>query len=58
MDVAPSQLHINNWAFLRAFHILCHFLHIRSTVNKFMFFYQLKYGDPVGWVSLSAIHDN
>jgi len=42
MDVAPSQLHPNSWAFLRAFQILCHFLHIRSAVNKFMFFYQLK----------------
>jgi len=44
MNVAPSELHSNNWAFLKAFQISCHRLHIKSTINIFMYFYQLKHG--------------
>jgi len=43
MNVAPSQLHPNSWAFLKAFPILCHKLHIESTINVLMYFYQLKH---------------
>lgn len=54
MNVAPIQLHPNSWAFLRAFQILCKSLKIEPTVNKFMYFYQLKMGVKVGWASLNA----
>jgi len=52
LNVAPSQLHPNTWGFLKAFQILCEFLRIQPIVNKFIYFYQIKYGDPIGWISL------
>jgi len=48
MNVASSQLHPNNWAFLKVFQILCHYLQISPTINKFMYFYQLKHGPKAG----------
>jgi len=54
MNVSHVQLHPNNWAFLRAFQILCKSLNIEPIVNKFMYFYELKMGAKVGWASLNA----
>lgn len=44
MNVAPVQLHPNSWAFWGAIQIFCMRLSIESTINKFMYFYQLKMG--------------
>jgi len=52
-QTAPSQLHPNTWGFLKAFQILCKYLSIEPIVNKFMFFYQIKYGESIGWISLA-----
>jgi len=53
MQTAPSQLHPNTWALLKAFQILCKYLSIQPIVNKFIFFFQMKYGKSIGWISLS-----
>lgn len=54
MNIAYVQLHPNNWAFLRSFHIHCTSLKIIPTINKFMYFYQLKMVAKVGWASLNT----
>jgi len=53
IQTTPSQLHPNTWALLKVFQILCKYLSIQPTVNKFMFFYQMKYGMSIGWISLA-----
>jgi len=53
MQTVPSQLHPNTWGFLQAFQIVCKYFSIKQTINKFMFFYQMKYGESIGWISLS-----
>jgi len=54
MNVTPVQLHPNSWAFLHIFQILCKSFKIKSIVNKFMCFYQLKKGVKVRRASLNA----
>nr|KYP34008.1 hypothetical protein KK1_045076 [Cajanus cajan] len=55
VNVAPSQLHLNSWGFLRAFQVLCSVLGIEVLLAKFIHFYQLKLGDPpLGWLFLSG----
>ena len=42
VNVALAQLHPNNWAFVRAFSILCiHFVHTPS-VDIFLYFFEAK----------------
>jgi len=53
MQTAPSQLAPNTSGFLQAFQIVCKYFSIEPTKNKFMFFYQMKYGESIGWISLS-----
>lgn len=55
LNVAPSQLHPNSWGFLRCFQIICRFLGIEPTPTKLMYFYQLKCGSKVKWVSLNGV---
>lgn len=54
MNPAPTQLHLNHWAFMKSFKILCQYLNIFLTINQFMYFYRLKMGEDVGWISLSG----
>jgi len=56
MNIAPSQLHPNKWAFLRCFELLCDQLGFAPSVNVFIYFYQMKFEKLVGWVSLSSSH--
>ena len=58
MNIAPSQLHPNSWAFLRCFELLCDQLGLVPSVNTFTYFYQMKFEKPVGWVSLSSSHES
>ena len=51
LNVAPSQLHPNSWAMVRAFEILCPFFNIRPSVSVFLFFFQMKLTTKIGWVS-------
>jgi len=53
MNVALTQLHLNNWAFLKAFQILYGFLLIEPTIKYVhVFFYELKHEAEITWVLL------
>jgi len=58
MNIAPSQLHPNSWAFIKCFKLLCDQLGLQSSINIFTHFYQMKFGKRVGWVSLSTRHSS
>lgn len=40
LNVAPTQLHCNSWAYIRAFELLCITLRIEPTPNKFFYFFE------------------
>jgi len=40
VNVAPTQLHPNSWAFLRAFAILCNYLGHPPSVDVFLYFFR------------------
>lgn len=40
LNVAPSQLHPNSWAMVRAFEVLCPFFNIWSSVSIFLYFFK------------------
>ncbi|XP_045797668.1 uncharacterized protein LOC123891829 [Trifolium pratense] len=55
LRVAPSQLHPNSLAFIRAYQILCRYLEVEATVALFFYIFQIqrqKVGDRQGWISL------
>ncbi|CAJ2637044.1 unnamed protein product [Trifolium pratense] len=55
LKVAPSQLHPNSLAFIRAYEILCRYLEVEATVALFFYIFQIqrqKVGDRQGWISL------
>ncbi|KAK7379687.1 hypothetical protein VNO78_34376 [Psophocarpus tetragonolobus] len=56
LNMVSSQLHPNNWAFVRAFQVLCGCLEVDVSLNKFLHFYQLKLGTPIDWVLLSGLN--
>ena len=58
LNMAPSQLHPNSWAMVRAFEILCPFFNIWPTVPIFLFFFYMKLTDKIGWVSLNSMSKN
>jgi len=42
INVAPAQLHLNSWAFIRAFSILCNFFGHAPYVDIFLHFFEAK----------------
>jgi len=52
LNVAPTQLHPNNWAYLQAFRILCQSLYLEPTPYAFLYFYDTRPRRPVTWLSL------
>jgi hypothetical protein len=59
LDLAPSQLHPNSLAFLRAFELVCAYLKIVPTIRLFFCIFHLQHNRPkgdatekFGWVSL------
>lgn len=58
MDIAPSQLHPRSLAYLKCFEIFCSHLDLEPSINVFTYFYQVKFGKFVGWVSLSDAYDS
>ncbi|CAJ2664544.1 unnamed protein product [Trifolium pratense] len=55
LKVAPSQLHPNALAFIRAYQILCRYLEVEATISLFFYIFKIqrqKVGDQQGWVSL------
>ncbi|RDX90658.1 hypothetical protein CR513_27456, partial [Mucuna pruriens] len=53
LNVAPTQLHPNSWAFVRAFELLCEDLGKAPTLGVFFWFFTPRKTDRVGWTSLS-----
>lgn len=39
MNIAPSQLHPNSWAFLKCFELLCRHLDFEPSTNVYIHFY-------------------
>ncbi|CAJ2668024.1 unnamed protein product [Trifolium pratense] len=55
LKVAPSQLHPNSMAFIRAYPILCRYLDVEATVPLFFHIFKIQkqiVGERQGWVSL------
>ncbi|RDX88231.1 hypothetical protein CR513_30209, partial [Mucuna pruriens] len=54
LNVAPSQLHPNSWAFVRAFELLCEDLGQAPSLGVFFWYFRVKKAPKVGWLSLSS----
>ncbi|RDY04869.1 hypothetical protein CR513_11358, partial [Mucuna pruriens] len=54
LNVAPTQLHPNSWAYVRAFELLCEDLKKAPTLGVFFWFYTVKKAEKVGWTSLCS----
>jgi len=52
LNVAPKQLHLNSWAYLQAFRILCQYLYLETSPYAFLYFYDTKPRRPTTWLSL------
>ena len=55
LNVAPSQLHPNSWAMVRAIDVLGLFFNIRPSVLVFLYFFQMKLTDKISWVALNTM---
>jgi len=55
LDIAPAQLHLNGWAFARAYQIICAHLGHPASVDVFLFLFEAKNPGDRLWVSLSGI---
>ncbi|WVZ09140.1 hypothetical protein V8G54_013670 [Vigna mungo] len=54
LNVAPSQLHPNSWAYIQAFGVLCQALGINPTAKIFLYFFKSRPNAKKGWISLSS----
>ena len=52
LNVAPTQLHPNGWAYVTAFQFVCAALGLTPTIPLFFTHYQSRSGKKVGWLSL------
>ncbi|QCE15234.1 hypothetical protein DEO72_LG11g2243 [Vigna unguiculata] len=52
LNVVPTQLHPNSWAYLQAFRILCQSLYLEPTPCAFLYFYNTRPQRPATWLSL------
>jgi len=52
LNVAPTQLHPNIWAYLQAFRILCQSLYLEPSLYAFLYFYDTRPRQPTSWLSL------
>ena len=52
LNVAPTQLHPNSWAYMQAFHILCQSLYFQPSPYAFLYFYDTRPHQPTTWLSL------
>ena len=55
INIAPSQLHPNSWAFMKAFERICEVLYIVPTIGLFFSFFEVKGVDNRSWVQVSGI---
>lgn len=54
LNVAPTQIRPNSWAFIRAFEVLCKSLGFEPAVGMFFHFYGTKDVNKGTWISISA----
>ncbi|QCE10200.1 hypothetical protein DEO72_LG10g1426 [Vigna unguiculata] len=52
LNVAPTQLHPNSWAYLQAFRILCQSLYLEPSPYAFLYFYDTGPRQLTTWLSL------
>jgi len=55
LNLAPTQLHPNSWAFIRAFSILLGHFGLTPSVDVFLHFFEAKNPRNHIWVSLSGV---
>jgi len=58
LNVAPTQLHPNNWAYIWGFRMLCLGLGLTATPALFLHHYCTRPGKKVGWLSLVSQNKN
>lgn len=54
LNVAPSQIHPNSWAFIRGFEIVCKAFDLEPSVAVFFHFYGTKDINKGTWIAVSA----
>ncbi|QCD89347.1 hypothetical protein DEO72_LG4g291 [Vigna unguiculata] len=52
LNVAPTQLHPNSWAYLQAFRLLCMALYLEPSPRVFLYFFVTRPKSPITWLSL------
>jgi len=52
MNVAPTQLHPNSWAYLQAFQLLCMALYLEPSSQAFLYFFVTRPKILTTWLSL------
>jgi len=52
LNVAPTQLHPNSWAYMQAFRVLCQSLYLQSSPRAFLYFYDTRPRQRTTWLSL------
>ncbi|KOM40247.1 hypothetical protein LR48_Vigan04g044500 [Vigna angularis] len=55
LNVAPTQLHPNGWAFMQAFSAICTGLALYPTPGAFLYFFHVQPHPSKPWVSLRTI---
>ncbi|QCD87052.1 hypothetical protein DEO72_LG3g1583 [Vigna unguiculata] len=52
LNVAPTQLHPNSWAYLQAFRLLCMALYLEPSPRAFLYFFVTRPKSLITWLSL------
>jgi len=52
LNVAPTQLHPNSWAYMQAFRVLCQSLYLQPSPYAFIYFYDTRPRQSTTWLSL------
>ena len=52
LNIAPTQLHPNGWAYMQAFSILCRYLSLIPSPKTFLYYYSSRPGKKPSWLSL------
>ena len=55
LNVAPCQLHLNAWGFIRAFEILYNYFRLNASVDVYLYFFEAKNPGDRSWVSLNGV---
>ncbi|QCD87102.1 hypothetical protein DEO72_LG3g1634 [Vigna unguiculata] len=52
LNIAPTQLDPNSWAYMQAFRVLCRSLYLQPSPYAFLYFYDTRPRQPTTWLSL------